>query len=66
MTCARIDLEVDDLDLENDVRGVVDGHVRRAEFLELVSFGDVVEEEERVFAEVVEVGFPDVVGAGDS
>ena len=67
MACTGIDLEVDDLDVEDYVGGVVDCEVGGAEFLELVAFGGgIVEGEQRFFAVVVEVALPGVVRAGDS
>ena len=44
MVCASVDLEIDDLDVQNYVSGVVDCEVCYAKFLELVSFeGGVIE-----------------------
>jgi hypothetical protein len=44
MACACVNLQVDYLDVENYVGGVIDCEVGGAEFQELVSFGGVVVE----------------------
>lgn len=67
MRRAREDLQVDNLDIQNNMRRVVDGDVCRGEAGEFFGFRMVVLEVQCGFFGVgVEISLPGVVGAGEA
>jgi len=67
MSRPSVDLQVEYLHVEYDVRGVVDGGCRDAELAELLlHLGIVLERQRHAHAVCVEVGFPRIVRLLDS